>query len=78
MIIIIIKIINFILARIINFILNFYQNFFSFDKGILAIFAPGGACKFSPSCSEYSKSKIGEFGVFGGVWLGLKRIWRCR
>ena len=57
---------------------EFYQTFLSFDKGVLAIFAPGGACKYSISCSEYAKGQIEEFGVFKGVWLGLKRIWSCR
>lgn len=59
-------------------IISFYQAFLSFDKGALAIFAPGGACKYEVSCSEYTKQRIGEFGVFRGSWLGLKRIWSCR
>lgn len=59
-------------------LLEFYQTFLSFDKGALAIFTPGGACKYNPTCSEYTKQKIREFGVFRGSWLGLKRIWSCR
>ncbi|MBI2329774.1 membrane protein insertion efficiency factor YidD [Candidatus Daviesbacteria bacterium] len=59
-------------------IIGFYQNFLSFDKGALAILAPGGACKYSPSCSEYAKRSIREFGVFRGSWFGLKRIWSCK
>jgi len=59
-------------------IINFYQIYFSFDKGVLAVFAPGGACKFNPSCSEYTKQMIREFGVLEGSRLGLKRIWSCR
>ncbi|MDD5415457.1 MAG: membrane protein insertion efficiency factor YidD [Candidatus Daviesbacteria bacterium] len=45
---------------------------------MLAVFAPGGACKHDLSCSEYTKQKIKEYGVFRGSWFGLKRIWRCR
>lgn len=59
-------------------VIEFYQIYLSFDRGILAVFAPGGACKYSVSCSEYTKEKIREFGVFRGIWLGLKRIWSCR
>ena len=59
-------------------IINFYQNFLSFDGGILAVFAPGGACKRSPVCSEYTKLAVREFGVFRGSWHGLQRIWSCR
>ncbi len=59
-------------------LINFYQKFLSFDKGLLFVFTPGGACKFSPTCSEYAKRAIGDVGVVRGVWLGLKRVWRCR
>ena len=35
-------------------------------------------CRFYPSCSNYMILAIREWGVFQGVWLGLKRICRCR
>jgi len=35
-------------------------------------------CRFIPTCSEYMKQSIMEYGVFKGVWLGIKRILRCR
>lgn len=66
------------IIKFIIFIINFYQAYLSFDKGILATFAPGGACKGDPSCSEYAKEMVREFGVIRGGWLGLKRVWRCR
>jgi len=59
-------------------IIEFYQKYLSFDKGILAFLAPGGACKYSPTCSEYAKIKIREFGVIRGGRMALKRIWECR
>lgn len=58
-------------------IIIFYQDYLSFDRGILALFAPGGACRYATSCSEYTKQKIRDFGIFG-IWLGIKRIWSCR
>jgi len=34
-------------------------------------------CRFIPTCSEYMKISIERFGVFKGLYLGIKRIIRC-
>ena len=36
-----------------------------------------GKCNFQPTCSNYTVQAIEEWGVFIGMWLGLKRILRC-
>lgn len=36
-----------------------------------------GKCRFQPTCSHYMVGAIEEWGVFRGLWLGLKRIWKC-
>jgi len=59
-------------------LISFYQTFLSFDRGILMVLAPGGACRYEVSCSEYTKVKIREFGVVRGVGLGIRRIISCR
>lgn len=58
--------------------INFYQTFLSFDHGLLSILAPGGACKYPMSCSEYTKQAILRYGVVKGIIVGIKRIWSCR
>ena len=35
------------------------------------------ACRFTPTCSEYSIQAIEKYGFFKGVYLGIKRISRC-
>ena len=35
-------------------------------------------CIFYPTCSTYMIKSIKEFGVFKGLYLGTKRIIRCR
>jgi putative membrane protein insertion efficiency factor len=36
------------------------------------------ACRFTPTCSEYTKQAILKYGVVRGGWMGIKRIIRCR
>ena len=37
----------------------------------------GSNCRYTPTCSHYMIGSIQEWGVFRGVWMGLKRIFRC-
>ncbi len=34
-------------------------------------------CRFYPTCSEYFKIALEEYGFFKGSFLGIKRILRC-
>ena len=36
-----------------------------------------GACRFTPTCSEYSADAIKKHGVIKGMILGIKRIGKC-
>lgn len=65
------------MKKIIVGLINFYQQYLSFDTGILRILAPGGACRYPVSCSQYTKESIEEFGVLKGGALGIKRILSC-
>lgn len=37
----------------------------------------GNRCRFYPSCSNYAKAAIKQYGAIKGVWLAIKRIMRC-
>jgi len=37
----------------------------------------GSNCRFRPTCSEYFISAVEKYGVFKGVYLGVRRILRC-
>lgn len=35
-------------------------------------------CRFEPSCSQYTADAVEQYGAMRGMWLGLRRILRCR
>jgi uncharacterized protein len=43
---------------------------------VLSPFA-GGACRFTPSCSDYAIQAIQEHGALRGLGLALRRVGRC-
>lgn len=49
-------------------LINFYQFFSKFTPK---------ACRFYPSCSEYTKQAIEKYGFLKGSWFGIKRIAKC-
>ena len=46
-------------------------------KAMVSPFLPP-ACRFEPTCSEYTKQAVEKYGAVKGTWLGVKRILRCQ
>ena len=58
--------------------IRFYQKTIGFRKGFLkTLFLVDSACRYSPTCSDYTYQAIDKYGVVHGSFLGLKRIIRC-
>ncbi len=66
-----------IIKKILINIINFYQKTLSFDHGPLKSLYPHGFCRFSPTCSQYSKEAIEKYGPIKGVIKSMWRILRC-
>ena len=47
-----------------------------FYKFLISPFLPN-TCIYYPTCSTYMLQAIREFGVIKGIYLGVKRIFRC-
>ncbi len=58
-------------------IIALYQKTLSPDHGLLRGFFPYGACKYQPTCSQYTYDAISVFGILKGGTLGARRILRC-
>lgn len=54
-------------------VLKFYKNFISpvLEKTF------GKACRFTPTCSEYTIVALEKFGAVKGLNLGVKRFAKC-
>jgi len=35
------------------------------------------SCRFTPSCSEYTRQAVAKHGAVKGTWLGVRRLLRC-
>ncbi|MBC7919607.1 MAG: membrane protein insertion efficiency factor YidD [Ferruginibacter sp.] len=58
-----------LLSRLVIGLIRFYQ------YGI-SPYLPG-ACRYTPTCSQYSVEAIRKYGVLKGARMGLRRIGRC-
>ncbi len=58
------------MKRFLLYIIRFYQL-------CLSPYKKSACCRFYPTCSQYAYEAIQKYGVFKGVYLGLKRILKC-
>ncbi len=51
----------------------------SLIRGYQLLLSPifGGACRFTPSCSNYASEAIDRYGAWRGSLLAIKRVARC-
>ncbi len=50
----------------------------AYQAAISPIIGGRAACRFTPSCSEYTAQAIKKYGIIRGGAMGMRRILRCR
>ena len=55
------------------FLIQIYKRIISNTLSILF----GGGCRFTPTCSEYSKQALEKYGTINGIKLSIIRLVRC-
>ena len=58
-------------------LINLYQKTLSLDHGWLGKITCQRSCRFTPSCSEYTKDAVEKYGITRGLVMGIIRITRC-
>ncbi len=66
-----------IIIRLLILLIKIYQKIFSFDHGYLKILKPNGACRFYPTCSQYTIEALNKKGLFKGIIASFNRLRRC-
>lgn len=55
-----------------------YQKSWLFRSPLLKfLFLSDAACRFRPTCSDYTYQAVERYGIIRGSLLGLKRITKC-
>ncbi|HUS52020.1 MAG TPA: membrane protein insertion efficiency factor YidD [Candidatus Bathyarchaeia archaeon] len=55
-----------------------YQKSFLFRSNLLKfLFLSDSACRYRPTCSEYTYQAVSRYGIIRGSLKGLSRILRC-
>lgn len=61
------------MKKVQNILFDVYKNIFS--KFLKLLF--GGGCRYYPTCSDYSRKALTNFGLGKGTWMSIKRLSRC-
>ena len=64
------------MKKISLFLITAYQHFFSFIiKSTLGV---NSTCRYNPTCSQYARMVISQYGVIKGGFLALIRVLSCQ
>ncbi len=59
-------------------LIRFYKRWLNIDSPILkGLFVVDKACRFRPSCADYTYKAVEKYGVLKGLRMGFLRVIRC-
>ena len=74
---------HFLVRKAASGLIRFYQSILSPDTGVfgslfttLFFVSPNSGCRFVPSCSDYARESISQYGLFRGSVMCAKRLLR--
>jgi len=66
------------MKKLVLSLIRFYQKTSFFHNAVARqLFLTDAACRFKPTCSQYTYQAVKKYGVAKGLFIGLKRIIRC-
>lgn len=65
------------MKKIVLFAIKIYQKTLSLDHGFMSKIYGKPLCRFYPTCSQYTFKAVNKFGILKGLFLGIKRFFRC-
>ncbi|MBI5021340.1 MAG: membrane protein insertion efficiency factor YidD [Ignavibacteriales bacterium] len=51
--------------------------FISIYRVLVSPIIPPNTCRFYPTCSSYAHDAVTKYGSLKGMWMAIKRIFRC-
>lgn len=64
--------------KLVLFLIKKYQHTKLFRHELLRVlFLTDGACRFRPTCSQYTYEAVAKYGTIKGILLGFRRILKC-
>lgn len=62
---------------ILKLIKGYKKTSFIHNEIFKTVFLTDRACRYSPTCSDYSYKAVEKYGAIKGGYFGIKRILRC-
>jgi uncharacterized protein len=59
------------------FLIELYQKLLSPEQSFWGKKVGWKICRFQPTCSQYAIDALKKYGTLKGLYLGIKRLFRC-